>query len=139
LEGLVWNQRGLDMARASQDPKARGLVPAMLNNRAWDLFDLGRFDEALPVFEEAHAEWAARGKPDQTRIAKWSVARCLRSLGRYEDALAIQRLLEAEHASAGTEDRFVLEEIAENLAALGKPEQARPYFKRAADMQAGDK
>ena len=134
-DGPVWNQRGLELARASQDPKARGLIPAMLNNMAWDLHDLGRYPEALPVFEAAQAEWTARGKPVQIRMAKWAVARCLRSLGRFEQAMAIQRLLEAETQSAGAPNRFVFEEIAENLLALGKPEEAGPYFKRAADMQ----
>jgi tetratricopeptide (TPR) repeat protein len=135
-QGLEWNQRGLELARASQDAKARGLIPAMLNNLAWELHDLGRFEEALPVFEAALVEWSVRGKLPQIQIAKWSVARCLRSLGRYEPALAIQRALEAEHHKAGKTDQYVLEEIAENLAALGKPEEAGLYRKRLAELQA---
>lgn len=35
--------------------------------------------------------------------------------------------------AAGLTDGFVLEEIAELLDATGKPAQAKPYFKRAAD------
>jgi tetratricopeptide (TPR) repeat protein len=135
-EGPIWHRRGLALARTSQDPKARGLIPAMLNNMAWDLHDTGQLEEALSVFEQAQTEWAARGKPVQTQIAKWSVARCLRSLGRYEAALSIQRALEEEYLSAGTTDRYVFEEIAENLAALGKPEEANLYIKRAAELQA---
>ncbi len=125
---VAWNARGLTIARVSQDPKARALIPAMLNNSAWDLHALGRFDEALPRFEEAQAAWEARGKPKQIQIARWSVARCLRSLGRCDEALAIQRTLEAEHAAAGTVDGYVFEEIAENLAALDRMAAARPYF-----------
>jgi tetratricopeptide (TPR) repeat protein len=87
---------------------------------AWDLHDMGRFAEALPVFEEALAVWLARGKPKQILVAKWSVARCLRSLGRNEDALAILHELEAEHGAADSIDGTVFEEIAENLAALGE-------------------
>jgi len=130
-DAIVWNLRGLVIARASQDPKARTLIPAMLNNSAWDLHDLGRFDEALPLFEEAQAEWIARGKPRQIQIAKWSVARCLRSLRRYDEALTIQRALEAEHTAAGSADGYVFEEIAENLAELDKMDEARPYFEKA--------
>ena len=37
----------------SIDPQARRLVPAMLNNSAWDLHELGRPAEALPLFEQA--------------------------------------------------------------------------------------
>ena len=130
-EAIDWNQRRLAIARDSQDPKAKGLIPAMLNNSAWDLHQMGRFEEALSLFEEAQVEWTARGKPERIQIAKWSVARCLRSLKRYDEALTIQRALEAEHREAGTTDGYVFEEIAENLALLGRMDEARPYFERA--------
>ncbi len=120
-EALPWNERGLALARASGDAKARALIPAMLNNSAWDLHDMGRFAEALPRFEEALREWTARDKVRQIRIARWSVARCLRSLGRFEEALEAQRALEREYASEGEVDPSVREEIAANLAALGRP------------------
>jgi tetratricopeptide (TPR) repeat protein len=132
-EAITWNQRGLAVGRPSNDPKARALIPAMLNNTAWDLHDLRRFEEAFPLFEEAQAEWIARQQPEQIRIARWSVARCLRSLGRYSEALAIQTGLEGEHQAAGTVDGFVFEEIGENLAALGRLEDAKPYFAKAVD------
>ncbi len=130
-EAIEWNQRGLEIARESQDAKARALIPAMLNNNAWDLFDMGRYGEALPLFEEALVEWNFREKVQQIQIAKWSVARCLRALNRYEDALALQRELDAEHTAAGTVDGYVFEEIAENLAALGDMEAATPYYGQA--------
>ncbi len=130
-EAIAWNQRGVAIGRASHDAKARSLIPAMLNNSAWDLHDMGRFDEALPLFEEAQAEWTARDKPEQLQFAKWAVARCLRSLGRYDEALTIQRTLEAEHLAADSADGYVFEEIAENLATLGRTEEARPYFEKA--------
>jgi len=119
-EAIPWNERGLALARGSSDAKARALIPAMLNNSAWDLHDLGRYPEALPLFEAALKEWTARGKPQQIRIAKWSVARCLRSLGRFQEALAAQQALEKEYAAAGEVNRDVLEEIAANRAALGQ-------------------
>ena len=119
-EAIPWNERSLALARRSNDPKARALIPALLNNFAWDLHDMGRYAEALPLFEEALGEWSARGKPQQIRIAKWSVARCLRSLGRFQEALDAQRALGEEYAAAGEVNRDVLEEIAANQAALGK-------------------
>ena len=119
-EALPWNERGLAVARGSKDPKAIALIPAMLNNSAWDLFDLGRYAEALPVFEDALKEWTARGNPQQIRIAKWSVARCLRSLGRFQEALDLQRALEKEYAAAGEANTDVTDEIAANEAAISK-------------------
>ena len=136
-ESVEWNQRGLSMARNSQDPKAQALIPAMLNNSAWDLHDMGRHAEALALFQEAQAEWQRLGKPAQIQIAKWSVARCLRSLGRIDEALAVQRALEAEHAAVGTVDGYVFEEIAENLQALGNAQEAEAYFAKAKAAQGG--
>lgn len=137
-EAISWTRRGLDLARRSSDPKAHGLIPALLNNAAWDLHDTGHFAEALPLFEEAQAEWEARSRPQQIHIAKWSLARCLRSLGRFDEALAAQLALEAEDQAAGSEDGFVFEELAENFAALGKMDEARPYFQKAADVLGKD-
>jgi tetratricopeptide (TPR) repeat protein len=130
-DAVTWNQRGLAVARPSQDSKARALIPAMLNNSAWDLHEMGRFHEALAFFEEAQAEWILRGKPEQIQVATWAVARCLRSLGRYDEALTIQRALEADHMVTGNADGYVFEEIAENLAALGRLDEAKPYFGKA--------
>ncbi|HEX4331598.1 MAG TPA: tetratricopeptide repeat protein [Usitatibacter sp.] len=113
---LDWNAKGLAVARTSNDAKARSLVPAMLNNSAWDLHAMKRFDEALARFREAEAAWAERGKAPQVHIAKWSVARCLRSLGRHDEALAILAALEEEGRSTGKPDPYVDEEIAANRA-----------------------
>jgi len=135
---LDWNRRGIELARASSDPQSRRLVPAMLNNSAWDLHDMGRPAEALPLFEQALAEWTARGGAQQMRVAEWSVARCLRSLGRHEEALARQQALLAEHRRAGSSDGYVNEEIAENLLALGRADEARPQFAAAAQLLARD-
>lgn len=137
-EGAEWTRRGIELARRSNDPKARGMLPALLNNHAWNLHDAGRYAEALPVFREAEVAWLATDRQPQGRIARWSVARCLRSLGRYDEALAIQRALEQEWAAAGKADGYVFEELAELLDATGKPEQAKPYFRRAADELAND-
>jgi hypothetical protein len=66
------------------------------------------------------------------------VARCLRSLGRHEEALARQQRLLAEHRRAGSSDGYINEEIAENLLALGRADEARPQFAAAAQLLAQD-
>ena len=131
-EAALWTRRGLELARPSSDSKARALMPALLNNHAWNLHDAGSYGDALPIFREAEAAWHATGRQPQGRIATWSVARCLRSLGRYDDALAMQRALEAQWRDAGQVDGYVFEEIAELLDAQGRSDEARPYFARAA-------
>ncbi len=138
FEAVEWNRRGLAVAHASQDAKARALIPAMLNNAAWDLHDLGRYAEALPLFEEALAEWTMRKRPEQIGFAKYAVGRCLRLLNRGEEALAIQRALELEYAAAAKPSGYVFEEIAELLDARGKTDEARSYFRRAAELLGRD-
>ena len=137
-EGAEWTRRGVELARGSADAKARALLPALLNNHAWNLHDEGRYAEALTVFREAESAWLATGRQPQGRIARWSVARCLRSLGRHDEALAIQRALEQEWAAAGQADGYVFEELAELLEATGKPGEAKPYFRRAAEELSRD-
>ena len=123
-EAARWTQEGLELARASNDAKARALLPALLNNHAWNLHDGGRYEDALAVFREAETEWRRTGRQPQGRIATWSVARCLRSL---------QRELEREWQKAGGVDGYVFEEIAENFEALGRLADAKPYYARAAE------
>jgi tetratricopeptide (TPR) repeat protein len=135
---IEWNRKGLALARSSTNAKAQALVPAMLNNSAWDLHEMGRHAEALPLFEQALAAWTAAGKPPQIRVARWSVARCLRSLGRLDEALATQLALEKEDQTTGTTDGFVLEEVAEIYDAQGRQADARSYFAQAATVLGRD-
>ena len=113
-DALEWNDRGLAIARASKDAKAQSLVPAMLNNSAWDLHAMKRYDDALGRFREAEVAWTGRDRPRQVHIAKWSVARCLRSLGRHDEALAILEKLEREGREAKQPDPYVDQEIEAN-------------------------
>ena len=95
-EAIDWNLRGLAMARDSRAAKAQALIPAMHNNMAWDLHDLGRHEEALRAFETALEQWTVRGRPRQIQVARWSVAQGLRALGRDTEAQAIETALDAE-------------------------------------------
>ncbi len=126
-----WTRRGVELARRSADPKARALLPALLNNAAWNLYDAGRLDDALAAFREAEVAWRATGRQPQGRIATWSVARTLRALKRHDEALQLQLGLEREWADAQGVDAYVFEEIAENLEALGRTREATAYFRRA--------
>ena len=139
-EAGAWTETGVGLARSAPaaDAKARGLLPALLNNHAWNLYDAGRPEDALPVFIEAETAWRATGRQPQGRIATWSVARCLRSLGRYDEALGLQRKLELEWSTSGGSDGYVFEEIAENLDRLGRASEAKPYYARAVDALGKD-
>lgn len=108
---LAWNQRALELAQRATDPYARNWHASLYNNIGWSLHDAARYAEALTHFEAALKERERRGQVNEARIAKWAVARCLRSLGRRDEALAIQRALKAEWAAEGREDKYVIEEL----------------------------
>jgi hypothetical protein len=74
-------------------------------------------------------EWQQQnGKPERVRVARWCVARALRSLGQLEHALAEQQALRREGEAAGEQPGYTYEEIGECLLALDRAEEARPYF-----------
>ena len=115
-----WNERGMELARSSPDPAALRWVASLANNMGWAKHDSGAYDEALELFELALAERERQDDPGRTRIARWCVARCLRSLGRTEEALAEQQALAIELEALGETDEYVTEEIAECHRALGR-------------------
>ncbi|HQU17812.1 MAG TPA: tetratricopeptide repeat protein [Fimbriimonadaceae bacterium] len=127
-ESLAWNQKALELASESADPKARRWTASLLNNIGWTHHSAGRFSEALVAFERALEARLAQGQAEPTRIAKWCVARCLRSLGRVEEALARLRDIEGQ-----ADDGFVDEEIGECLWTLGRREESRAHFTQAFD------
>lgn len=128
---LLWNNRAMEAAEASDDPRAKGWLGSLYNNTGWTYHDAGEYEKALVLFEKGLAWRRERDNPQVTQIAKWTVARAKRSLGRIEEALAMQRSLLEEHESAGTSDGYVFEEIAECLLTLDRVDEARPNFRRA--------
>ena len=137
-EAWSWNERAMELARASPDPRAQRWVGSLANNMGWARHEAGRYDDALELFRVALDERRATGSADQIRIARWCVARCLRSLGRVDEALAEQHALAGELAAESLDDGYVDEEVAECLLALGRSEEARPSFARAAELLAVD-
>lgn len=130
-QSIRWNERALELARSSADEKARRWQASLLNNLGWTLHGLGEYERALASFEAAVPLREKQGNPRGVRIARWTVARCLRSLGRLQEALAVQRRLERQWAEAGETSGYVYEEIAECLHALGRREEAKPWFEKA--------
>ena len=108
------------VARGSSDPAAQRWLASLANNMGWARHDAGAYDEALALFTLALAERKRQDDPARIRIARWCVARCLRSLGRTEEALAEQRALAAELDAVGETDEHVTAEIGECLRELGR-------------------
>jgi tetratricopeptide (TPR) repeat protein len=129
---LVWNRRAMAYAETAKDPAAKDWLGSLYNNLGWSLHDRGDFAGALEVFRRAWDWRKAHHQPKETRIAAWCVARTLRSLERVDEALRMQQELQAEWEASGAQsDGYVYEEMGECLWALGRPEEARPWFARA--------
>ena len=137
-ESLEWNEKGMAVAESSSDPRAKRWLGALYNNNGWFYHDAGTYERALESFEKCLAWHAERNTGDGHRIARWSVARTLRSLGRVEEALAIQSDLAAGVDAAAKPDGYVSEELAECLLALGRGDEAAPHFRTAYELLSED-
>lgn len=138
-EELAWGLKGLALAEASDDPDARSWLGPLYNNLGWTYHDAGQFPEALDLFQKGLAVRRSQDDDDAIFLARWAVARCLRSLGRYDKALGIQEQLESETARRGEPDGFVFEEIAELHLVKGDDAAAREWFAKALPLLEEDK
>lgn len=128
---VEWNRAAIDYAEQSSDPKARAWLGSLYNNLGWTYHGQGDYETALDLFKKALAAREAEGKTPNIRIAKWCIARTLRSLDRVEEALAMQEKLHAEFSAEGGADGYVQEELGECLLALGRESEAAPHFAAA--------
>jgi tetratricopeptide (TPR) repeat protein len=128
---LAWNLRALELTEQTPDPRAKKWLGSLCNNIGWTYHDAEQYDQALALFEKALAHREAQGQEREARIARWCVARALRSLGRVAEALAMQQALLNTNERDGTADGYGLEEVAECLLALGRLAEAQAYFARA--------
>jgi tetratricopeptide (TPR) repeat protein len=72
------------------------------------MHDSGRAEAALAEFQQAVEAADLYGTAEQQHVARWSIARCLRTLGRTDEALDLQR----ELARARPDDPYVQSELA---------------------------
>lgn len=142
LEGrdaqVRWNLAAMGLATESADPRARRWVGSLANNLGWTYHDAGELHRALRYFERAVEYRRKQGDAGATLVARWCVARCLRSLDRPGEALAIQRELAAQLVAEGKSDGFVEEELGELLLAREGLAEARPHFAAAARLLKDD-
>jgi tetratricopeptide (TPR) repeat protein len=110
-------RQALELVATTEDRRTRRWGVSLHNNLGWALHDEGRYGDALVEFEAAHRASQDVGTAQQEFVARWAIARCLRSLGRYAEALAMQERLAEEDPSDG----YVTEEIEALRAALTPP------------------
>lgn len=130
---LAWNEKAVALAEKSENPRARQWLGSLYNNIGWAYHDQGDYDKALELFQKALTFRESQNAARPIHIARWCIARTLRSMNRLQEALAIQRDLEKN-----PEDGYVSEEIAECLLAMGDETAALPYFKQAYEKLSQD-
>ncbi|HKU85611.1 MAG TPA: tetratricopeptide repeat protein [Casimicrobiaceae bacterium] len=138
-EAIEWHRKALAAANAAIDARTRGWRASLLNNLGWTLHDRGDYAAALDCWRDALTEREAMGDVANIRIARWTVARGLRSLGRLDEAESIQRALAGELATVGTPDGNVFEELAEIALARGDRAAAQPWAAQAIAILGADK
>ena len=137
-QSLDLNLQAIQLAESSEQENARNWLGSLYNNAGWSYHDLGDYASALEIFQKGEAWRRSKGHVSQSRIAKWTVARTLRSLNLVEEALSKQWALKEELDSAGEEDGYASEEIGECLLLLNRAAEAGPYFAKAYDILSQD-
>jgi tetratricopeptide (TPR) repeat protein len=137
-ERLSWNRQAMAMAEASRDQRTSEWLGPLYNNTGWTYIDMGDYPAALELFQKGVAFRAEKGEGAPLRIARWTVAHTRRLLGEPEQALALLSELEQDWLTAGSEDGYVYEDIAECLLILDRTDEARPYFAKAYTLLSQD-
>lgn len=138
-ESLKWNHEAIRLAEAATDPKARRWLGPLYNNTGWTYFDLGKYAEALKLFERDIEFRKGTGTNAQVGIARWSAAKMYRHLGRVEESLKLQtELLDDPDRQNNDAEGYTREEIGECLLLLNRPSDAVPYFARAWELLRND-
>ncbi len=131
---ITWHEVCFNLCNTTTNERAKKWFGSVSNNLGWTYHDLGRFEDAFETFQKA-LEWQeGNGTPKNIQIAKWSIARTLRSLKRYQEALTIQQQLLAEDSTDG----YIYEELGECLLALNQADEAKPFFAKAHEYLSQD-
>lgn len=138
-DALVWAETTMQFCEESLDTRCRGWLGPLYNNTGWTYFEAGDLEAALGLWKQGLDFRVREGEAESISISRWTIARCFREMGRIEAALAEQLSLAADRESWGApSDGYVSEEIAECLFALGRSEEARPWFGKAFEELGGD-
>jgi len=138
-EAQEWNELAIKLTEKTNDEKAKKWLGALYNNTAWNYHDNKEYEKALEIFNKNVDFHTMRQSKQQLIIAKWSVARALRSLERTDEAAEMQLSLLKEIEEKGLEqDGYVYEELAELYLIKENKSEAKKYFGLAYDLLSKD-
>lgn len=138
-EAQEWNELAMNLAEKTKDEKAKKWAGPLYNNTAWNYHDNKEYGKALEVFRK-NVEWYTNKKSGQKLIiAKWSVARTLRSLDKINEAVEMQlSLLKEIEEKKLEQDGYIYEELGELFLIKDNSAEAKKYFNLAYDLLSKD-
>jgi len=138
-EAQRWNELAMKSAENSLNPGVKNWLGSLYNNTAWNYHDNREYDKALNLFEK-NVVWHTEKKSGQELIiAKWSVARTLRSLNKIEEAIKMQNdLLKEMKEKELEEDGYIYEELGELYLLKDNKEESKKNFAKAYDILSKD-
>jgi tetratricopeptide (TPR) repeat protein len=119
-----WTQRGIGLAELHDD--ASYWLGPLLNNLGWEYYEAGDLELALDAFERALR--AREGDPANAaaiEIARYALGKTLRGLDRSDEAIPLLEQAVAWTEHEGAPDGWFHEELAEEYAAVDRPDDAR--------------
>lgn len=135
---IEWNEKALTIAKESNQPKAQNWQGSLLNNLGWTYHDIGNFEKALKLFEDAYDFRKKQGNQETIMIAKWCIARTHRSLQNYDKALEMQLELRETNEKLGRKDGYVNEELGELYLLKDEKDNSKNQFAKAYELLSQD-
>ncbi len=135
-KALIWNEIAIHLAEDSKEKRSKKWLGSLYNNTGWTYHDKQNYEKALEFFEknvEWHKDWHKEKRDGEGYfIAKWTVARVMRSMERVQEAYKMQCDLLEEKKAAGREPSgYESEEIGECLLLMNKKSESKKYFAEA--------
>jgi tetratricopeptide (TPR) repeat protein len=125
-----WTERGIELAE--QRDGASYWLGSLLNNLGWEYYDAGELDLALDAFERALlARERDPGNAAAIEIAHYAVGKTLRALGRADEAVPLLEQAVAWAEAENAPDGWFHEELAEEYAAIHRPDDASAHARLA--------
>ena len=132
---LAWTQRGIDLAEERES--ASYWLGPLLNNLGWEYYEAADYALALDAFERAlSARERDPANASAIEIARYAAGKTLRALGRTQEAIPLLEQAVAWAERQRRPDGWFHEELAEEYAAAGRPEDAREHARRAISLLA---
>lgn len=138
-KSVEWNEKAMEIAEASSDPKANKWLGSLYNNLGWTYFEMKQYERALDLFRKDAVWYEQNNVKNYVNVAHWSAAKTLRMMGKTDEALNEQlRLLELFHNAKADEDGYVYEELAECYLIKNNAAEAAKFAGLAYDILSKD-